>query len=90
VSQFDAYPTVVKLAAVSHIANTPADIAASLRELADKIESGEIGAAESTVTIIEHADGDLSRWLSGKLQDTVRLSGLLFMAAHRTVDGWNP
>lgn len=64
------------------LANTSADVAANLRELATWIEEGRYGKVESVIAVIE-ADGDVKRFTTGRPMDRARCVGLLSTAIHR-------
>lgn len=72
-------------------APTNKDVAANLREWADAIEEDE--DTYGCVVIVMEVEGRVRRAVIGGPGDRLRVSGLLFHAATRTVgdcSGWDP
>lgn len=69
---------VTPLFAANTLAPDNAGVARNLRELADEIESGDRGAVDTFICLIE-AGSDIDRITFGKPIDLARVIGLMYM-----------
>jgi hypothetical protein len=66
--------------------NAALDIPASLRTLADEIESGELGELTRLVWVIEQVDGEIGVGLMGKCSEPAPITYMLLGMAQRRVE----
>jgi hypothetical protein len=69
------------------MANSNADIAAHLREMADWLEEEDASELRNAFLIFERADGTITRRTCGQPCDLARAVGILGIAASRAANG---
>ena len=75
---------VVQLLANNALCVDQVDLAARVRQMADRIEAGEFGALERVIFLLDRPDG-IERRVYGRQCNAAELVGLLEWAKHRVI-----
>lgn len=74
----------IKAMPITGYANSNADVAKFLREMADNVEAGSHGEIRQVALIME-SGGDANTWVAGGPCDNARIVGLMSIATARFI-----